>query len=57
MCSQVYSVGVTAMDDNCTSNESSAEMLRTGEDEQESISVEVFCEYVYPLTVQLIPFI
>ncbi|XP_074491158.1 uncharacterized protein fndc7b [Sebastes fasciatus] len=29
MCSRVYSVGVTAMDDNCTSNESSVETLRT----------------------------
>lgn len=30
MCSQVYSVGVTAMDDSCTSNQSSVETLQTG---------------------------
>ncbi|KAI3368520.1 hypothetical protein L3Q82_025527 [Scortum barcoo] len=29
MCSQAYSVSVTAMDNNCTSNESSVEMLWT----------------------------
>lgn len=38
-CSEVYNVSVTAMDDNCTSNESSVEMLRTGKEEQESISI------------------
>lgn len=43
MCSQVYNVRVAAMDDNCTSNESSVEILRTGKDGQESISAEVFC--------------
>jgi len=38
VCSQVYSVGVTATDDTCTSNKSSAVILQTGIDEQESIS-------------------
>lgn len=42
MCSQVYSVRVTAMGDNCTSNESSAGIIQTGKNKQESIRVEVF---------------
>lgn len=45
MCSEVYSVGVIAMGDNCNSNQSSAEILQIGKNEQESISVEVFCNY------------
>lgn len=30
MCSQVYSIGVTASKDNCSSNESAAVTLKTG---------------------------
>lgn len=30
MCSQVYSVGVAALKDNCSSNESAAVTLQTG---------------------------
>lgn len=30
MCSQVYSVGVAALKDNCSSNESDAVTLKTG---------------------------
>lgn len=35
MCSQVYSIGVTAMKANCSSNESTAETLKTGKMEKE----------------------
>lgn len=34
MCSQVYSVGVIAMDNKCNSNESVAEILHTGTNKQ-----------------------
>lgn len=34
MCSQVYSVGVIAVDNKCTSNESVVEMLQTGTNKQ-----------------------
>lgn len=44
MCSQVYSVAVTAMDDNCSSNESSVEIIQTGQKEQERISIDTFCK-------------
>lgn len=33
MCSQVYSIGVTALKDNCYSNESAAVTLKTGKSE------------------------
>ena len=46
MCGQVYSVRVSAMDDTCTSNESSPETLRTGKNE--SGSAEVFCNSCRP---------
>lgn len=33
-CSQVYNVRVTAIDDTCSSNESSPEILQTGNNKQ-----------------------
>lgn len=41
-CSQVYNVRVTAVDNTCSSNESSPVILRTGKNKQESVGNEVF---------------
>nr|XP_046247875.1 uncharacterized protein LOC124060678 [Scatophagus argus] len=43
MCGQVYSVGVTAMDDNCSSAESSAKIIRTGPCPPSQLNVSVNC--------------
>lgn len=50
-CSQVYNVGVTAMDDNCTSNESSVEIIQTGKKSVlkcfEGLKVEIITSVCY----------
>ncbi|XP_067454263.1 serine-rich adhesin for platelets [Thunnus thynnus] len=43
MCSQVYSVGVSASDNNCTSNESSAVTVRTGPCPPSQLNASVNC--------------
>lgn len=65
MCSRVYRVVVTAMDDTCTSNESSVETLQTGRDKREAIpeicafsrspthTILMFC--VFPLQRPALP--
>jgi len=43
VCSRVYSVGVSAVDDTCSSNASSANTLRAGRNEQDSKPLKCAC--------------